>query len=126
MGRHAVLYGRLYRPRRQERPTGIAHKGEYVFDQDAVNDRCGHLQRLQRGYAAGGLVGGIGAPSMPRIQSPANQNSPVLLTFAPVIDARGAQMGAGEEIAAAVKALNSEWTVNTIKALREAKLRGMV
>lgn len=43
----------------RNQPAGIVHRGEYVFDQDAVN-RIGvnNLQRLQRGYASGGLVGG--------------------------------------------------------------------
>lgn len=45
-------------------PAGVVHRGEYVFDQDAVR-RIGvkNLQAMQRGYANGGLVGG--APSIP-------------------------------------------------------------
>lgn len=40
-------------------PAGVVHKGEYVFDQDAVQ-RIGvqNLRRLQKGYADGGYVGG--------------------------------------------------------------------
>lgn len=45
-------------------PAGTVHKGEYVFDQDAVR-RIGlkNLEAMHRGYASGGLVGG--APSIP-------------------------------------------------------------
>ncbi|WP_407122747.1 phage tail length tape measure family protein [Bradyrhizobium sp. STM 3561] len=44
-------------------PAGIVHKGEFVFDQDAVNRiGVGNLTRLQRGYGSGGYVG---MPSVP-------------------------------------------------------------
>jgi phage-related minor tail protein len=48
-------------------PAGIVHKGEWVFDQDAVK-RIGvdRLAMLQRGYANGGPVG---MPSIPSINS---------------------------------------------------------
>jgi hypothetical protein len=58
-------------PGGKNQPAGIVHKGEYVFDQDAVKRiGVGNLAMLQRGYANGGLVG---APSLPRIQAPAGQ-----------------------------------------------------
>ena len=44
-------------------PAGLVHKGEYVFDQDAVKRiGVGNLRRLQ-GYANGGYVG---MPNLPR------------------------------------------------------------
>ncbi len=45
-------------------PAGTVHKGEYVFDQEAVR-RIGlkNLDAMRRGYANGGLVGG--APPIP-------------------------------------------------------------
>jgi hypothetical protein len=48
-------------------PAGIVHRGEYVFDQKAV-DRIGvgNLMMLQRGYADGGPVG---MPSIPNLTS---------------------------------------------------------
>lgn len=43
-------------------PAGVVHKGEYVFSQESVN-RIGvaNLERLHRGYADGGIVGGTSA-----------------------------------------------------------------
>ncbi|NGN44989.1 hypothetical protein G6N74_28435 [Mesorhizobium sp. CGMCC 1.15528] len=76
-------------------PAGIVHKGEYVFDAETTK-RIGvdNLRKMQ-GYANGGLVG---APSMPRIHSPANQNNGPSMTFAPVIDARGADAAAVDRL----------------------------
>lgn len=45
-------------------PAGIVHKGEYVLNQEATR-RIGlsTLNRMNKGYASGGLVGGAGAAS---------------------------------------------------------------
>ncbi|TPL36749.1 phage tail length tape measure family protein [Mesorhizobium sp. B2-4-8] len=111
-------------PGGKNQPAGIVHKGEYVFDQDAVKRiGVGNLAMLQRGYANGGLVG---APSLPRIQAPANQNGAPNITFAPTINMPNAQKGAGEEVAQALKKFEREFTPNVLKALREAKQKGMV
>lgn len=47
-------------------PAGVVHKGEYVFSKDATK-RIGleNLEKLHRGYANGGLVGGP-TPVIPR------------------------------------------------------------
>lgn len=67
-------------------PAGIVHKGEFVFDQEAVNRLgLGNLMRLQRGYADGGLVG---MPT-PNDVLPAPSASGVVVSYAPKIDARG-------------------------------------
>lgn len=66
-------------------PAGVVHKGEYVFDQAAVN-RIGvsNLRRLQKGYADGGPVG------MPSLKpTPPAGRAGYSITYAPVIDARG-------------------------------------
>ncbi|WP_315833893.1 hypothetical protein [Bradyrhizobium prioriisuperbiae] len=67
-------------------PAGIVHKGEYVFDQDAVR-RIGidNLVRLQRGYALGGPVG---MPMPNDVTRPFSAGGAVV-TYAPQIDARG-------------------------------------
>lgn len=80
-------------PGGKNQPAGVVHKGEYVFSKASVDKiGLGNLDALHRGYANGGPVG-ISAPRMPRMQAPANQNSPSI-TYAPKIDARGADTAA--------------------------------
>ncbi|MBZ9980396.1 hypothetical protein LB521_04445 [Mesorhizobium sp. BR-1-1-8] len=111
-------------PGGKNQPAGIVHKGEYVFDQDAVKRiGVGNLAMLQRGYANGGLVG---APSLPRIQAPANQNGAPSITFAPTINMPNAQRGAGEEVAQVLKKFEREFTPRVLKSLRDARTTGMV
>lgn len=59
-------------------PAGVVHKGEYVFDQDAVRKAGGPaaldaMRRGLKGYANGGFVSGspLRAPSMPILRSSA-------------------------------------------------------
>lgn len=58
-------------PGGKNQPAGVVHKGEYVFDKRST-DRIGvkNLGKIQKGYAAGGLVGAmtprIAAPSVPQ------------------------------------------------------------
>lgn len=80
-------------------PAGVVHKGEYVFDQDAVRAAGGPaamdaMRRSLKGYANGGLVGRVSAPVIPNLSlvgsgssARAQQNSQPS-TF--VIDVRGA------------------------------------
>jgi lambda family phage tail tape measure protein len=79
-------------------PAGIVHKGEYVFDQDAVR-RIGvpALRALQKGYADGGLVGLPYTPSIPQLQgaAAAGRGLPGITLN---IDARYATKGVAEEI----------------------------
>jgi lambda family phage tail tape measure protein len=110
-------------------PTGIVHKGEYVFDQDAVKRiGVGNLAMLQRGYANGGLVGApsISMPRIPTIQGGSNSGGGYNDNRQITIDARGAQQGVGSEIAAALKAYDRQSLPRTLAALRAAKNRGMV
>ncbi|MBZ9922146.1 hypothetical protein LB579_31165, partial [Mesorhizobium sp. BR1-1-7] len=103
----------------KNQPAGIVHKGEYVFDQDAVKRiGVGNLAMLQRGYANGGLVG---APSLPRIQAPANQNSGPSITYAPQIDARGADSAAVARLEQAMTKQQREFSANVLGTMRTAK-----
>lgn len=44
-------------------PAGIVHRGEYVLTKEAVNRLgVGYLDRLNRGYASGGMVGAAPLP----------------------------------------------------------------
>jgi hypothetical protein len=72
-------------------PAGIVHRGEFVFDQDAVK-RVGmdNLMRLWKGYDGGGPV------DIPSIISRSGSSSGNLapIIYAPQIDARGADAAA--------------------------------
>lgn len=66
-------------------PAGVVHRGEYVFTKEQTAKLgAGNLAALAKGYANGGLVG---APAP--MGRAANDNGPSF-TFAPTIDARGA------------------------------------
>jgi lambda family phage tail tape measure protein len=79
-------------------PAGIVHRGEYVFD--AVNTNrlgVGFLDSL-RGYADGGLVS---APNVMPMSRGGQDNQSVVITYAPTIDARGADPAAVARLASA-------------------------
>lgn len=66
-------------------PAGVVHRGEYVFTKEQTAKLgAGNLAALAKGYANGGLVG----TPVPMSRA-ANDNGPSF-TFAPTIDARGA------------------------------------
>lgn len=108
-------------------PAGVVHKGEYVFDQDAVKKAGGPaaldaMRRGLKGYAAGGYVGASlpSAPTMPRLQVPTNSNTQSI-TFAPVIDARGADSAAVARLAQEMDKQRREFSANVLTTMRQAK-----
>jgi len=87
-------------------PAGVVHKGEYVFDAASTKRLgVGNLEALRRGYAEGGFV----APTLPNMSTarPASDNTPSI-TFAPVIDARGADAGSVARIEAVLQKQKAE------------------
>ena len=73
-------------------PAGIVHKGEYVFDADAVKKAGGPgaleaLRSRLKGYANGGSVG-VPLPTFPTLAGVRTQQNSEPATF--VIDVRGA------------------------------------
>lgn len=64
-------------------PAGVVHKGEYVFDQQAVRAAGGPaaleaMRKQLKGYAAGGYVGSVptlSATSAPSVKSSGSRNS---------------------------------------------------
>lgn len=99
-------------------PAGIVHKGEYVVPKNIV-DRigAGNIERLMAGFADGGLVGGPRVPSMP---AAANNNSSSF-TFAPVIDARGADVAAVARLEQVVAKQQAEFSGRVVQSMRQAK-----
>ncbi|MEJ8308814.1 phage tail length tape measure family protein [Agrobacterium larrymoorei] len=108
-------------------PAGVVHKGEYVFDQAAVKAAGGPaameaMRRNLKGYANGGAVG-VSVPSLPSLKTaaPAMPN----ITFAPVIDARGADAAAVARIEAGLAKTNQELTGNVLKVMKQVGPRGI-
>ncbi|RJG46498.1 tape measure protein [Mesorhizobium sp. DCY119] len=100
-------------------PAGIVHKGEYVVPKNTV-DKVGlrNIESLFGSYANGGLVG---APRMPRIHAPANQNNGPNMTFAPVIDARGADVAAVDRLERVVAKQQQEFEARVVNTVRRAQ-----
>ncbi|MGJ5203642.1 phage tail length tape measure family protein [Bradyrhizobium sp. HKCCYLR20261] len=76
-------------------PAGIVHRDEFVFNKEAVA-RVGlpTLRRLQRGFADGGFTGD-------GVTQSGGQMAPMSFTYAPQIDARGADAAAVARLSAA-------------------------
>jgi hypothetical protein len=100
--------------------AGLVHKGEVVFSQDDIarNGGVAAVEALRRGRA-------ISAPQMPSINAPA-RGGDTSVTFAPVISVQGGGNDAGEQVTAALKKFDREFTPKVVKAIKEAKTRGMV
>ncbi len=108
-------------------PAGVVHKGEYVFDQAAVKAAGGPaameaMRRNLKGYANGGAVG-VSVPSLPSIKS-ASAPMPNI-TFAPVIDARGADQAAVARLEANMQKQNAEFAGNVLKVMKQVGPRGI-
>jgi lambda family phage tail tape measure protein len=108
-------------------PAGVVHKGEYVFDQAAVKAAGGPaameaMRRNLKGYANGGAVG-ISVPSIPSIKSA--QPAMPTITFAPVIDARGADQAAVARLEAGLAKTNRDFAANVLSTMRSAGKRGV-
>lgn len=99
-------------------PAGVVHKGEYVFDAETTK-RIGvdNLRKMQ-GYAKGGLVG---APSMPTLRSPSAASSVPSITYAPVIDARGADSEAVSRLEQVMARQQREFSSKVLKSMKTHK-----
>lgn len=92
-------------------PAGVVHKGEYVFDK-ATTSRLGvgTLEAIRRGmpaYAAGGFVGALPSISTARPAS-SGSSRPSVRMGDTIIDARGADSGVEQRLAALVAAQAAE------------------
>jgi tape measure domain-containing protein len=108
-------------------PAGVVHKGEYVFDQAAVRAAGGPaamevMRRALKGYSDGGPVG-ASVPSIPKIRH-ANSNG-MSFSFAPVIDARGADVAAVARLEQVVAKQGAEMQGRVEAAVRSAQKRNV-
>lgn len=95
-------------------PAGIVHKGEVVWSQDDIR-KAGGVAAVESMRARGG----VSAPTMPRLQAPANQNSPSI-TFAPRIDARGASVEAVQRLEQVVARQQRDFAANVVGVVRKS------
>lgn len=106
----------------KDTPAGTVHKGEYVFSKAAVQKagvaNLDAMHRNLKGFASGGAVS---MPVLPRIQSPANQNSAPQFTFAPTIDARGASVEAVARLEQVVARQQREFSANVVSTVRKMR-----
>lgn len=108
-------------------PAGVVHRGEYVFDQESVKAAGGPaaldaMRRGLRGYAGGGYV----SPNVPALPAMlARQTSPAI-TYAPVIDARGADAAAVARLERAMKQNQKDFAKNVVGVQKAASVRRTV
>ncbi|PWJ75290.1 tape measure domain-containing protein [Pseudaminobacter salicylatoxidans] len=99
--------------------------GEYVVNARATKQFRPLLDAINSGKAlklADGGLASFRAPTMPRLQAPASQAGPSI-TFAPVIDARGADVAAVERLAQVMDKQKREFEANVISTIRSARSR---
>ncbi|MUO83991.1 tape measure protein [Agrobacterium vitis] len=111
-------------------PAGVVHKGEYVFDADAVRKAGGPagldaMRKRLKGYSSGGYVG-PSAPRMPDLSRAASSKaSAVQISINPVIDNRGASVEAVARQEQAMNKLQKTLPAQIITAVRDARARGV-
>jgi tape measure domain-containing protein len=103
-------------------PKGIVHGGEYVFSKEATN-RIGPanleaMHRAAKGFANGGYV----APRMPALASRGGAAQGGLqITYAPQIDARGADSAAIARLEAQMAKDKAEFPYRVQRAVAEGR-----
>ncbi|MVA22557.1 tape measure protein [Agrobacterium vitis] len=111
-------------------PAGVVHKGEYVFDADAVRKAGGPagldaMRKRLKGYSSGGYVG-PSAPRMPDLsRAAASKSSAVQISINPVIDNRGASVEAVARQEQAMNKLQKTLPAQIVTAVRDARARGV-
>jgi hypothetical protein len=101
-------------------PAGVVHRGEYVFDQDAVRRiGVGNLEMLRQGpgYADGGYVGGL----VGKVTTAAADGTPIVINSS--IDARGSNLSESQ-IDALLKKRNKELERQLPATLANLRRRG--
>lgn len=111
-------------------PAGVVHKGEYVFDAESVRKAGGPagldaMRKRLKGYSAGGYVG-PSAPRMPDVSRvAASRGASTKITYAPKIDARGADAAAVARLEQAQAQDRQTFEAKVIGTIRSANARGV-
>lgn len=115
-------------PGGRNQPAGVVHRGEVVWSQRDVARAGGvaaveAMRRGMPGYADGGPVA-MAAPSMPRLE-PRSGSTSISATYAPVIDARGADMAAIDSLKREMARDRAEFSGRVVAAVTEARRRNV-
>lgn len=108
-------------------PAGIVHRGEYVFDAEAVRAAGGPavldaMRKGLRGYANGGFV----PTSLPSPAVFLGRSSAPSITYAPVIDNRGADAAAVARLERTMKQNQKDFAKNVLGVSKAANTRRTV
>lgn len=105
-------------------PAGVVHRGEFVFDQEAVRKAGGPaameaIRRGLKGYADGGFVGAAPSlPAMPQAKA-ASVSAPVSI----MIDATGADAAGFARLERQIASLKAELPGTIVKTVKSAQNR---
>ncbi|TWB20039.1 tape measure domain-containing protein [Rhizobium sp. ERR 1071] len=114
---------------RDDKIPAMLSDGEFVVNAAATKKNRSLLEAINSGHVLRRADGGmIGAPSLPkpsRIASPASSQAGSSFTYAPVIDARGADAAAVARLEQAQIRLNRDFEARTIKTIRAANKAGV-
>lgn len=113
----------------QYEPAGIVHKGEYVVPKSVV-DKIGvkNIERAFGGYASGGLVNASLARSSPSSFGGNSGGGIGSITYAPRIDARGADVEAVARLERAIQNDRDQLSsrvIATVQKARASNVRGV-
>ncbi|QKV17858.1 hypothetical protein [Oricola thermophila] len=99
-------------------PAGVVHAGEYVMTAEATR-KIGvkNLDALNYGYAKGGYVGAANS------NAPGAANDSINVTYAPQIDARGADSAAVARLEAVIARDRAEFATRVVETIQSAQKR---
>lgn len=118
----------------RNQPAGVVHRGEVVWSQADVRRAGGiatveAMRRGLSGYAAGG-VADVAIPAMPRMPTQADvqraaaaRNGVATVTYAPQIDARGADVAAVARLERAMAQDRAAFASNVVRVVGDARGR---
>ncbi len=110
-------------PRSDSIPAMLSD-GEYVINAKATKQNRALLERINKGQSlalAGGGFASLKAPTMPNLRGASSSSSGGSFTFAPVIDARGADVAAVARLEQVVAQQQAQFSGRVVETMRNAK-----
>lgn len=110
-------------PRTDSIPAMLSD-GEYVINAKATKQNRALLERINKGQSlalAGGGFASLKVPTMPNLRGATSSSSGGSFTFAPVIDARGADVAAVARLEQVVAQQQAQFSGRVVETMRNAK-----
>ena len=110
-------------PRTDSIPAMLSD-GEYVINAKATKQNRALLERINKGQSlalAGGGFASLKAPTMPNLRGASYTSSGGSFTFAPIIDARGADVAAVARLEQVVAQQQAQFSGRVVETMRNAK-----